>query len=133
MLQNVCCRRTASAEVVLAILQEMSRDDQRTQVQMVHLDTEIKELAMWQDNIARMADVLATASDMGPVKIPEREDFPSDWPPSKPGKASEPDVSADWWEPAGVNRGMGEEPDFLDHSRHCSVCIAVLVLIEHSS
>lgn len=86
----------------------MSRDDQRTQMQMVHLDTEVKEVAIWLDNLARMAHVLTTAGEVGLVKTPDRGDFPSDWPPSKPGEASEPDVSTDWWEPAGVSRGVGE-------------------------
>ena len=102
------CRRVASAEVGLAALQEMSRDDQHTQMQMVHLDTELKELAQWLDNIAMIAHVLTTAGKVGPVKPPERGDFPSDWPPSEPGVASDSDVSTDWWKPAGGSRGMGE-------------------------
>ena len=94
--------------MVLAVLQEMSRDDQRTQMQMVHLDTEVKEAAIWLDNLARMAHILTAAGEVGFVKTPDRGDFPSDWPPSKPGEASESDVTKDGWEPAGVNRGVGE-------------------------
>lgn len=80
------------AAVSFGALQEMSRNDQRTQMQMVHLDTEIKELAKWLDNLARMAHVLTAAGKAGLLKNPERGDFPS----------------TGWWEPAGVSRGEGE-------------------------
>ena len=86
-------------------------------MQMVHLDSEIQQLATWLDSIARMAHVLIAAREAGLLKNPERGDFPLDWPPqappshplhSKPGLASEPDVLTGWWEPAGVGRGKGE-------------------------
>ena len=89
-------------------LQEMSQDDQRTQRQMMHLDTEIKELAAWMQNLARMAHVLAAAGELGPLRAPERGDF-------SPGHAARANpqletagVSAGLWGPAGVSRSEGE-------------------------
>lgn len=76
----------------------MSRDDQKTQNQMVHLDTEIKELAMWLDNIAKMANILTAAAKVGLLKSPDRGDFPPAGPSHATSKPSEP----------GANRLVGE-------------------------
>lgn len=89
-------------------MQEMSRDDQRTQRQMVHLDTEIKELAAWIQNLARMAHVFAAAGELGPLKAPERGDFaPGNAPRANP-RLETAGVSAGLWGPAGANRSVGE-------------------------
>lgn len=57
-------------------LQEMTNDDLQTQRQMVHLDTEIKELEVWALNMAKMADIFTAARKIfGELRPPRKDEF----------------------------------------------------------
>lgn len=94
--------------IPLDTLQEMCKDEQHTQRQIVHLNTEINELATWMQNIARMAHVLAAAGELGPLKAPERGDFSPDNAPRANPQLETTGVSAGLWGPLGVSRTVGE-------------------------
>ena len=57
----------------MAVSQEMSKEDQQAQNQLVHLDTEIKLLGLWLDSIAKMAGIFAAAGKaFGPLMPPAK-------------------------------------------------------------
>ncbi|KAL3141196.1 hypothetical protein ABBQ38_003536 [Trebouxia sp. C0009 RCD-2024] len=57
-------------------MEEMTNDDLQTQRQMVHLDTEIKELEVWALNMAKMADIFTAARKIfGELRPPRKDEF----------------------------------------------------------
>ncbi len=55
-------------------MQKMSMDDQHTQNEMIHLDTEVKLLDAWMTDIVRMTNIMRGAETaFGPLGVPEGE------------------------------------------------------------
>ena len=99
--------------MVTAGSQEMSKEDQRAQNQMVHLDTEIKLLGLWLDSIAKMAGIFAAAGKaFGPLKPPaESETAALEMFPSKAAATGKPSLIQPH------SRMQGEGPPLSPHPR----------------
>lgn len=68
----------------LLCLQDMSNEDQETQNQMIHLDTEIKLMKAWMIRIAHMINILHNAD-----KVLSLLPGSADSPPASPKKGSQ--------------------------------------------
>ena len=105
--------RKLQSQCVRSVSQGLSREDQRTQNQMVHMDTEYKLLEVWLLHIARMASILTGAQGtFGDLQAPVAADMPK---PPQPDAVAKSAAAKQW---AGFPRLQGESLPAYGHMPH---------------